>query len=79
LLRLSVAQTAFDKLAECLLSSGFGRHPRSDEPGRLVTHMLAVTALQLRDPMLLFVLTESHDASLHGSPVDDGQIENCTC
>ena len=64
-----IAEPALQGLPECLRSSDFSRNPWTDEPRGLVAHMLAVTAFQFRNPVLFIVLTESHDASLHGLPV----------
>ena len=42
-------------------------NPRSDLPGRVVTDVLGVAALEVRNPVLLFVLVEANDAALHQS------------
>jgi hypothetical protein len=47
-------------------STTFGcRNPRTALPRRIVTDMLVMAALKLRDPMQLFVLVEPYDATLH--------------
>jgi hypothetical protein len=64
-----IAEPALQGLPECLRSSDLSHNPRADKPRGLVAHMLAVTTFQFRNPVLFVVLTESHDASLHGLPV----------
>ena len=41
----------------------FRRHPRPRLPWRIVPHVLGVTALQLRNPVLFLVLMEADDLS----------------
>jgi hypothetical protein len=41
------------------------RHPATNLPGRIMTHVLAMAALQLGHPVPLLVLMEAGYASLH--------------
>lgn len=43
----------------------FGRDPFARGPRGIVAHVLVMAALELRDPMLFFVLMETGDAALH--------------
>jgi hypothetical protein len=48
------------------------RHPSAHLPGRIVSHMAVVAALELRDPMLFFVLVETGDPALHDAMPGSG-------
>jgi hypothetical protein len=51
------------------------RHdPRAKHPRRVVTDMLVVAALKLRDPVLLAVEMKTHDALFHGPLVAVGAV-----
>jgi hypothetical protein len=43
-----------------------GRDPGPNLPWWVVTHMLRVPALELRDPVLHLVLMVPHDSTVHG-------------
>jgi hypothetical protein len=42
-----------------------GDDPRANLPGRIVTDMLRMTALEVRNPVLLFVLVKINDSTKH--------------
>jgi hypothetical protein len=48
--------------ADETLSSRFGDHPGPKLPRRIVTDVLSVTALELGDPVLFFVLMKTNDS-----------------
>jgi hypothetical protein len=48
------------------LSALFGRDPDPDLPRWVVTDVLRVPALELRDPVPLLVLMVPHDLTVHG-------------
>jgi hypothetical protein len=50
------------------LPAGFARHPGTNLPGRIMTHVLAVPALQLGYPVAFIVLMETGYPPLHESP-----------
>jgi hypothetical protein len=43
--------------------------PRAHLPGRIVSHVLRVTALELSDPMTLGILVKAHDAARDRGPI----------
>jgi hypothetical protein len=43
-----------------------GRNPDPDLPRWVVTDVLCVPALELRDPVLLLVLVVPHNSTVHG-------------
>ena len=49
--------------SEAGLSTCGGLDPRTIHPGRFVTHVLLMPALQIRDPVLLLVLVKAYDLS----------------
>lgn len=48
------------------VAARFGNDPRALGPGRVMPYMLKVTAGQLGDPVVLFILMVSDDGLLHG-------------
>jgi len=40
-------------------------NPRADLPGRIVSHMLGVRALEVRNPVPFLVLVKTHDTPEH--------------
>jgi len=64
---LAVADTAVEIFPEHGLSSVRSYNPRSLDEGWVVPHMLIVSTLELRDPLLLWVLTKADNAPLHGT------------
>jgi hypothetical protein len=43
----------------------FGQDPFSNHPRRLVPHVTAVAAVQVRDPIVVFILVKTDDDSFH--------------
>lgn len=60
-----VAAPAFQDAAQAAVPALLSRDPRPDLPRRVVTHVLRVPALQLRDPVPLLVLIVPHDSTIH--------------
>ncbi len=55
--------------AQILASRLFSEHPGPHLPGRIVPHVLAVPAFQIRDPVLCLVLMERHNPTSHWRPL----------
>jgi hypothetical protein len=70
--RRLVAERAFENGAEMFRSGHRVKHPASFLPGRIVPQVLGMTAVQRRNPLLLVILVESDDATIHRL-VDDEQ------
>jgi hypothetical protein len=47
-------------------SAGLRRHPLAHLPGRIVTHVLPVAALELRDPIAKLVAVVANDTPWKG-------------
>ena len=61
-----IASAASESLSK-RFRTAFGRDdPWTVGPRRIVTNVLVVSALELGNPMLLFVLVEADDPSVHG-------------
>jgi hypothetical protein len=60
-----VALFAVEDLAELGDSAGFGLRPRAILPGRVMAHMLGVSAGKVGDPVVFFVLMEGYDLLMH--------------
>jgi len=63
--RAAVALAAFEAHAEMAAPSLLGRDPAARGPRRIVSHVPVVAALELRDPMVFFILMETGDPALH--------------
>src|SRR5689334_7552838 len=63
--RVSIAFDAVQSSTDELTTTMFGRHPRSDLPGRVVPNVLAVAAFEVRNPMRFFVLVKTDDPTEH--------------
>ncbi len=61
--RLFRAIDAHQRLSGEALPAGVGRYPRAVLPGWIVSDVLIVPALQLRDPMSFLILMKSDNAS----------------
>jgi len=62
---LLIAQPAVERAADPAFPALGVEHPGPFEEGRLVTYVLAVAALEQRDPVTDIVLGELHDGALH--------------
>jgi hypothetical protein len=71
--RILVATFALQDAADPLRSFCFAEHPFAEGPGRIVAHVLGVAAVELRCPMVLFILTETDYGPLHRTPSADIQ------
>ena len=65
LLEFLIAQAAFQRLTQRTLPTLFSHDPRPYEPGWLMPYVLPMAAFEFGNPLLLLVLNESNDASLH--------------
>ena len=65
---LFIARAAMEDLTKATLPPVRRQYPRPLDPWRLMTHVLAMSALQLRHPVALVVLVKSHDAPLQMIP-----------
>ncbi len=64
LLSLFIAQSAIQPGANVFGSPFVVENPRKYLPRRIVPHVLRMSALQLRDPLLFIVLAKADDPSL---------------
>jgi hypothetical protein len=55
------ALDAFQRFSQEARTSSFGHHPVSHLPGRIVTHVLGVAALEIGDPMTFVILMKADD------------------
>jgi hypothetical protein len=62
-----VAEQALELRAEVLGTAFGGRDPEPDLPGRIVSNVLGVPALELGDPMSFLVLMVTNNRPLHFS------------
>jgi hypothetical protein len=62
-LRVRLAPHAHQCLTYEALTSRFGDDPRSHLPRRIVPNVLAVAALEIGNPMLLFILVKTDNAA----------------
>lgn len=60
-----VARAALQRGADQPVAAASREHDRSEREGRVVTNVLRVPALELRDPVAFVVLSEAGDAALH--------------
>ena len=63
---LFLTLAAMEGLAESLGPTFLRHDPGPIGPWRIVANVLVVTAFELRHPMVLLVLVEAHDPSIHG-------------
>src|SRR3954454_15395283 len=70
---LGSAQATDQPGAEPAVSTFAGHHPGTLLPGRIVPHVLIVTALELRHPVTLLVLMETDDEPLRCHLTCSGQ------
>jgi hypothetical protein len=63
--RRGVALLAVEFSTEGGRASRYGCHPRSIHPRRVVTYVLLMATLELRDPVALLILVVTRDSSVH--------------
>jgi len=63
-LDISLAFPALERFSKVRSTALLGYNPRADGPRGIVTHVLAVAALEISDPIAEIVLVESHDLAL---------------
>ena len=75
-----VTWRAIQRRPDVLPARLVGQHPCAVLPGRVVPDVLGVTALQLGDPVPLFILMKTNDPALHARSAryDIGSIEEET-
>jgi hypothetical protein len=61
-----VASNATQFLTETAVTPFFRHHPRALYPGRITTHVLAMSALELRHPVIFRVRVKAGDFAVHG-------------
>lgn len=66
----SIAAGALETLSELLGAFLGHEHPWMQRPGWLVSNVLSVSALELRDPVAGFVLPEADHLSEHLSRIE---------
>jgi hypothetical protein len=62
---LHIALATVDRTPKPVLTPVRCCHPEAFDPGRLMSHMLGVTALQVNYPIPLVVLVQGNDQALH--------------
>jgi hypothetical protein len=67
LLTIAIADGAFDDCADAFLTFVCVLDPRPILPRRAVTHVLRVTAAQLRDPVPEVISVKAYDRRLHAA------------
>jgi len=70
-----VAFLAVEHCAECGRTARRGRDPWPTHPRRVVTYVLLMTALELRDPVALIILVEPGDFPFHERTSSVGHSE----
>jgi len=67
--RISIAFDAVQGSTDELATTMLGCHPGPDLPGRVVSHVLAMRAFQICNPMPFLVLVKANDMAKHyGAP-----------
>jgi hypothetical protein len=60
-----IAQTTLERAAESIAPAVRCRDPLANEPGRIVSHVLLVTALEFGHPVPDLILMKANDPTLH--------------
>lgn len=63
--RRRIAQATSERLTERSRPTGWRDDPGAKRPWRVVANVLVVAALELRNPVLFFILVEADDLSIH--------------
>jgi hypothetical protein len=64
-----VAKTTEQGGPQVLVATPDRQHPGADLPRRVVPDVLRVAALEIRDPVILFILMKADNPSIHASSI----------
>lgn len=59
-------------------SADFGLHPRSHLPWRIVSDVLRMSALELRNPLLFHILMKAENPPRHRGPIGNHSLHCST-